>query len=561
MSQTSSEIQVSARVVDLLKDIAADFPAGKDASADEAYFKLEMEIGKVSPDYRLCGDFASEILAGKSKDLRVASWLCFSWYRDERIPGLINGLTLISELLRKFGGKLFPSSPVHRGKSVQFLNSGRVVKLLEAERVSRETIPLFLDLSQSLERMMAQSRAQLGEQAPQLKELGQIIAGHAAAAKQLLEAPSAAPPPGPSKPPEKAPASPTVKEPPPSPARVSEPEKPRERPAPEPAAAGLKDISAGSEKEAIVAFKRALRYFFEQEKDESKKSESYIFGISRSLVWGKAVLPSGGDDVTPVSSPDGAIQNKIREWFAAKEWDKLITAIELNFLDEDSGFKYWLTAQKYVCGALELKGGSAVRAAEEVKFQLAKLLQHFPDLTRLKFSNKMPFADDETCRWIDESVRTVMGKGGGSEAILPPILGEDYEPINREYRAACAELPANFEKNLKALQQGVAGEIRRKGRFLRILNLANYSLAAKQHDLAKTYVSRLLDKVEAYQLAEWEPALCLAAWESAYLVNKKLMDGEKNKERLEALDRQQKDLFARIGNFDGVLALRLARLK
>jgi hypothetical protein len=86
-------------------------------------------------------------------------------------------------------------------------------------------------------------------------------------------------------------------------------------------------------------------------------------------------------------------------------------------------------------------------------------------------------------------------------------------------------LPANFEKNLKALQQGVAGEIRRKGRFLRILNLANYSLAAKQHDLAKTYVSRLLDKVEAYQLAEWEPALCLAAWESAYLVNKKLWDG------------------------------------
>ena len=550
MNQTSSEVRVPARVVDLLKDIAADFPAGKDASADEAYFRLEMEIGKVSPDYKVCGDFASEILAGKSKDLRIASWLCFSWYRDEKIPGLINGLTLISELLRKFGGKLFPPSPVHRGKSLQFLNSSRVVKLLEAEQVSRETLPLFLELSRSLERMMAESRAQLGEHAPELKELGRIIAGHAAAAKQLLETP----PPGPSRPP----TPPQVKEPSLA-ARVSEPEKSRERP--EPGAASLKDFSAASEKEAIIAVKKALKYFFEQEKDESKKNESYVFGISRALVWGKAIIPSSEDDVTPLSAPDGAVQNKLKEWYTAKEWDRLIPAVELNFLDEDSGFKYWLTAQRYIHGALEQKGGGAVRAAEEVKFQLARLLQRFPDFIKLKFSNKTPFADDETSRWVDESVRAVMGKGGGGEAVLPPILGEDYEPVNREYRAACAELPANFEKNLKAMQHGMAGEIRRKGRFLRILNLANYSLAAKQHELAKTYVSCLLDKIEAYQLAEWEPALCLAAWESTYLVNKKLIDGEKNKERHEALEGQQKELFARIGNIDGVLALRLARLK
>ncbi len=556
MNQTASEVQVPARVVDLLKEIAADFPSGKDASADETYFRLEMEIGKVSPDYKVCGDFASEILAGKSKDLRVASWLCFSWYRDEKIPGFINGLTLISELLRKFDGKLFPPSPVHRGKSLQFLNSSRVVKLLEGEEVGRETIPLFLELSRSLERMMVESRAQLGENVPELKELSRIIAGHAAAAKQLLEAP----PSGPAKPPEKAPTPQPVKESPPA-ARVPEPEKPKEKPAPEPGAASLKNVSAASDKEAIVAVKKALKYFFEQEKDESKKNEAYIFGISRALIWGRAIIPSSEDDVTPLSAPDGAVQNKLKEWYTAKEWDRLIPAVELNFLDEDSGFKYWLTAQRYVQGALEQKGGGAVRAAEEVKFQLARLLQRFPDFIKLKFSNKTPFADDETARWVDESVRAVMGKGGGAEAVLPPILGEDYEPVSREYRAACAELPVNFEKNLKAMQQGMAGEIRRKGRFLRTLNLANYCLAAKQHELAKTYVSCLLDKIEAYQLAEWEPALCLAAWESAYLVNKKLIDGEKSKERREALEQQQKELFARIGNIDGVLALRLARLK
>jgi hypothetical protein len=107
----------------------------------------------------------------------------------------------------------------------------------------------------------------------------------------------------------------------------------------------------------------------------------------------------------------------------------------------------------------------------------------------------------------------------------------------------------------------MAGEIRRKGRFLRTLNLANYCLAAKQYELASIHVSGLLEKIESYQLTAWEPALCLATWESAYLVTKKLMAGEKNKERLASLEQQQKDLFARIGNLDGALALRLARLK
>lgn len=142
--------------------------------------------------------------------------------------------------------------------------------------------------------------------------------------------------------------------------------------------------------------------------------------------------------------------------------------------------------------------------------------------------------------------------------ILPPILVEDYDSITEEYKKVCDDLPDNFETNMERLQQAIAGENRRRGRFLRTLNLANFCIQAKKYQLAKVHLSKLLEKIEAYQLAEWEPALCAGVWESMYLVNLKLLKTEKEPELLAEIEDQQGALFYKIGLFNGVLALRLA---
>jgi hypothetical protein len=169
----------------------------------------------------------------------------------------------------------------------------------------------------------------------------------------------------------------------------------------------------------------------------------------------------------------------------------------------------------------------------------------------------MPFADKETIKWIDEDVNISFG-GVGQEMVLPPIMGEEYEMINEEYQSACGELPDKFEENIKKMQQGIASDTRRKGRFLRTLNLANLCVNAKQYPLAKVHLSSLLKKIDAYQLIEWEPALCTAVWELAYLVNIKLLESEEDQEIKSLLEKEQIDFFAKIGNYDGVLALKLA---
>lgn len=141
--------------------------------------------------------------------------------------------------------------------------------------------------------------------------------------------------------------------------------------------------------------------------------------------------------------------------------------------------------------------------------------------------------------------------------LLPPIMGEDYFPISEDYKKACEELPANFEINIAKMQQKISGDTRRKGRFLRLLNLSNLCIEAKQFQLAKVHLLQLNNKIEEYNLAEWEPALCVAVWQSTYLVNNTLLE-TKDKEIKNTIELEQTNLFSKIANYDGVLAIKLS---
>jgi uncharacterized protein YfeS len=110
------------------------------------------------------------------------------------------------------------------------------------------------------------------------------------------------------------------------------------------------------------------------------------------------------------------------------------------------------------------------------------------------------------------------------------------------------------------MQQQISGDTRRKGRFLRQLNLANLCIEAKQFQLAKVHLLQLIDKIEEYNLAEWEQALCVAVWQSTYLVNNNLLETE-DKESKNRIENEQAKLFSKIANYDGVLAIKLSNKK
>lgn len=554
-----NDIAIPDHVRDLLDPISQDSPTGSESSTEEEYFKLEMEMGKPSPDYNVAIELATSILQNKSKDLRVASWLCFAWYRSNKIQGLKNGLLLLQELLGTYKDKLYPENPDHRVKAFKVINSSRLIKILEKEPIDMATAPAIQEVSRILDQLAASSAEQYPENAPDFKALANVIASHVETAQQLIRE-------APSEPEKKEPDK--DKTPPPQTEAAKTPPKKQDRTPEMPSSAKtppLEEKAAGplspsfSEAEARSAIKKVLSSCMKLENDDERKYVGYLFGISRSLIWSSLVIPPNTNSITELNSPDSEIKTTLDTWYANGDWQKLIPAIELNLLNEDSTFKYWLTAQRYVVEALENMGGPATKAAEEVVFQLAKLVRRLPRIESLKFNDEIPFADDQTVEWMAEKVKSSAGGGQSSDIILPPILGEDYDPINKEYEDASAALPDKFEENLAKMEEGIAADTRRKGKFLRTLNLANLCIQAKEFDLAKVHLDNLVVKIEDYQLAEWEPALCTAVWESAYMVNLNFLNKEKDPQKRDLLMNQQMELFAKIGNTNGLLALKLAK--
>jgi type VI secretion system protein VasJ len=553
------DIQIPDHVRELLDPISEDAPTGSESSTDEEYFRLEMEMGKPSPNYKEAIDLATSILQGKSKDLRVASWLCFAWYRYDKIPGLKNGLLLLLELLGAFKDKLYPENPDYRVKAFKILNSSRLVKMLEKEPLDEAVAPTMFETNLILDQLQALSAKQYSENAPDFKALSKIISSQAETAQKMFEETT--------KEPEKIeeereedapPKKDDVKTPSKEEKPLPEPPKPTKAP-PAEAKAAASESQSFSDSEARSTIKKVLSSTMKLENADERKYQAHLFGISRSLIWSNLVIPPHTDSVTELDSPDSEIKTTLDTWYTNQEWQKLIPAVELNLLNEDSPFKYWLTAQRYVAEALANSGGPAIKAAEEVRFQLVKLIHRLPKLENLRFNDNMPFADDQTLDWLNEKVKTIDEGGQNPEMTLPPILGEDYDPINKEYEEACATLSTKFEENLVKMEKGIAADTRRKGKFLRTLNLANLCVQAKEYDLARIHLANLLEKIEDYQLAEWEPALCTSVWESAYLVNLKFLSKEKDAQKRDFLIKQQEELFAKIGNTNGLLALELAR--
>lgn len=556
------EIEINDFVQDYLEPIPGDSPVGIDAGNEEEYFVLNMEIPKNTPDYKKCIELSAIILKEKSKDIRIATWLCFALFRsEEKIKGLLNGLTIIYHLLKNYRDDLFPSNPVHRSKAIQFMNQPRFFKLVEREAPTKANAKDYLSIRNVLNNIVDICGQLFPDNSPVLKSIVEVIESHAETANELLSPPKKVEKP-PAPPPEKKievvekPAvAPTVA----PPKAVEKPVQPVKETAAAPA-------KISSENDGVIQLRQILAQFFEYLDEGTKKEkvpESYfVFGISRQLQWGKLFRPPDTEGATQIEGPNSIISGNIKKWFASAEWDALIPRIELNFLKGDGPFPYWLDVQRFVVKALESKGGNYTLAASEIKRQLVQLLERIPDLHKLKFRDKQtPFADDDTVNWIYNEVMAGTGTASKEQVILPAIMGEEYESINDDYKQACMELPKNVETNVSLMQKGIDTDDRRKGKFLRRLNLANYCMQAKQQELARVHLIELGSLIDEYNLTLWEPALCTAVWQSLYLANKEIISSSHDKEEKLLLEKEQKDLFNRIAKYDSIIAIKVKQKK
>lgn len=559
--QPIPKLEIPEIVAELLKPVSTSAPTGRDVTKTDdddytEFLMLQSESNQIKPNYDKVIELSENVLKDKCKDLEVMAWLAFAWFGKRKIAGLHDGALLMLNALELFSGKLFPEDGPRRSRSVSFLNRKETARILAKEKVTKENAKDVLALKNTWGILKEEYHKQLGGhfkqgQVSPFKAIAEALDKLAEDAEALL------------KPPPVQPTTPSTS----SSSATNTTSSAAAKASTSTSPLTSSGVAVTSNDSARQAMRKGVLFFFEEDKDGKKTrkvaDDVAVYALSRELRWSKLTLPDYKEKeegkITALEGPTPEKQNAIKNWISNSEWDALIPDVEIRFLN-DEGFPYWLDGQRYVVQALEAKGGKWLQAAQEVKFQLARLIRRVPELPKLMFKDrKTAFAEKATTAWLENEVRGMLGAGKVDEKILPPIMGEEYDSLNQEYEAACAELPENFEKHAESMQKAIAADVRRKGRFLRGLNLANYCLAAKKPELAKALLMDLMQRIEAYQLLEWEPALCIAVWQSAYLANLKLLNGENHAAQKAELQAQQSMLFDAIGKFDCLRALDLAR--
>ncbi len=541
VSRNPEAIPLSSSVTTLLNPITPDQPAGNDVSDHPLFMQLSMQAQNPAPNYVQWVSSAEKILEETGKDLRVAVWLAFGWYRKEGLTGLGDGLALIHELLKKYGDSLLPTDNQKRGKALRFLNA-KIPMFLKKETVDTGNRNRIIAIETAFRQLESECKNRYPDEANSLKDIGAQIMDLAGKAKKLDSADTV--------------SNAAVPAP-----RAAEPAEPRPVPGPQKPASGGASPDGRvitSEKDSVLRIKQALLYFFEEQKEGSKvqkiPSQGLPYALSRSLVWTNLRTPVSKNEITEIDGPAKERIAFLSARFAESDWDVLIPSIETDFLMRD-GVRYWLDGQRFVVLALSNKGEAFGEAAGIIKMHLAKLVQRNPNLPKLIFKDKQtPFAGNETLQWIDDEIRPLMGEGKQKPAAHFPVLNEEYDSIKTEYETALAALPQGFEEYAKTMQRAMDGDTRRKGRFLRTLSLANYCFQAKKYSLASIFLKDLREKIDAFQLAQWEPSLCVAVWQAAFMNNRKLIETENREAPKAALWDEQKELYLKIGAFDCVMA-------
>jgi type VI secretion system protein VasJ len=104
--------------------IRGEHPTGTDIRYDPAFEELQVEVSKFSSpsgisnvNWTIIIKLASEILAEKSKDLLVTSYLAVALIYNRQIEGFAIGLRVYQELLENFWDDLYPEKNRMRARS------------------------------------------------------------------------------------------------------------------------------------------------------------------------------------------------------------------------------------------------------------------------------------------------------------------------------------------------------------------------------------------------------------------------------------------------------------
>lgn len=499
--------------------ISPDAPGGEDAKYEPEYEEIENEMAKLtSPsasgavNWENVKTLSHKILAEKSKDMLCASYLVVGLLRTEGMKGFSAGLDFYKDMVENFWDNLKPPKKRMRGRknALEWMygQGEAYLRNNEIPPQPEEEMNRIMESFDALNGFLSENM----EDPPYHRDFMEALNMVPVEAK---EAPEETPQP------DKASPATTTPPPPPPSAPAAAPDVPDQMASDQDA---TKTMNAG-----LKLLKQVATYYLE---NDAQNHKAYLF--NRMAAWIPVNdLPPNTERVTKIPAPPEQIRSVLENLYTSGDWENLLTAAESKI----SQFLFWFDLSRWVYEALEHLGGPYEKARDTVGRETAAFVSRLAGIENLAFADETPFADPETKAWLEDMIRA----GDDDKKSSAEAEGAEEAQVEQEFDKARQtakekDLPAAVEM----LQERLRASGSYKARLLRRMALARLLILSKKNVPAKPHLEEILNEIQRFHLAEWDPELALEGYKvvlSGIRSNKDQESVQKTRQVLDSIAR------------------------
>ncbi|HAS90093.1 MAG TPA: type VI secretion system protein TssA [Desulfovibrio sp.] len=473
------------------KPVSEEQPSGADARYEPEYDQVQQEIDKLASataggavDWKRVVKLGSVILNSKSKDLKIASYMGVGLLHLKGVEGLSAGAQLLLDLITYFWDTLYPAKKRIRGRfgaiSWWDENAEKFLKNYDGDELPKDVVDLLNKRINDLDAALAEK----SEDAPILRDLSSYVQHLPVTAPPEPEQPASSP---------ESETSGSVDPGATSAAPTTHP------------AVSIGNINSAEEcfaalNSGLSSLAPVSEFFLA---NDLTAAEGYR--LRRMIAWTSiSALPPAENGRTMIPAPDGPVKDSIASQLRSGDFAGALREAESRIGE----YLFWLDLSRMSAEALKGLGESYSNALAALELETQFYVQCLPALASLSFADGTPFADPQTCSWLQSLGSSGGGASGGavdSDEVAEIMIKANQLAADKKIFEAVSLIcdSINTSPSLRSafrLRSGLTGLLTAEG----------------QAGVAYVHASELLEHIESSGLAEWEPELALDGLRAAY---------------------------------------------
>jgi type VI secretion system protein VasJ len=461
--------------------IAGANPGGVSARYEPEFDKLSGEIAKLesvegrnSIKWDVVVENATALLANKSKDLLVASYLSLGLLQEDGYPGLAAGFTACRDILNTFWDTLFPEKARLRARAqaLQWMADRITPALQERSSASRSDKDALTTCVSVLGEIVTQAGSKFEEGGPAFNELTSAVQD------KLYSVPADEPPPS------ETPSSSSSDSSQSSSSQESAPSAPAQR-----------EIDSADAAREALAEMRERRIKAATVLREANPADPLPYRLLRAIMWEDLLdaPAANAEGVSERSGGDASFAGQMEDKLEKGEYAAVIPECEGKFASD----ALWLDVHFFVHRAMEGLGKPYAAARRALDAEVVRIVRSCPGLLDIKFSDGTPMAGEATKLWILHELGALPAKTSSPAGGLEAAMAEARKLVARK----------SFPEAAALLQKESRSAVNRRDRFLGRLYLAKLCAEGGRTDLALPQLEGLDEEGRKFALEEWEPSL------------------------------------------------------